>query len=314
MRSVGPPPADGELRPLFIAMHGGGGVPQHVNDSQWRVMQRYYRDQESVGGYLYLALRAPNDTWNGFYDDQISPLVERLVRQFLLFSEVDPDRVYLLGYSHGGYGAFAIGPKVPHRFAAVHSSAAAPTDGQSSPVNLRNTRFTYMIGEHDHAYGRLERCRAFDAAVAALRGERADVYPVTMEYRAGHGHGGLPDRDKIGDLADAVRDPVPAELSWELTDSVVRDFFWLAVDAPARGRRIDAVCRDNRVEVETRGPGSLALLLDARLVDFARPVTVVLGERTLELELRPSLRTLCESLLERGDPGLAYTARVALEP
>ena len=105
-------------------MHGGGGVPKAVNDSQWRVMQRYYRDQPSVSGYLYLALRAPNDSWNGFYADYVPPLVVALIRQFLLFGDVDPDKVFLMGYSHGGYGAFFIGPKIPDRFAAVHASAA----------------------------------------------------------------------------------------------------------------------------------------------------------------------------------------------
>src|SRR5262249_31189435 len=64
VREVGKKPDKGW--PLVIAMHGGGGVPKKVNDDQWEVMQRYYKDQDSVTGYKYLALRAPNDTWNGF--------------------------------------------------------------------------------------------------------------------------------------------------------------------------------------------------------------------------------------------------------
>ncbi|MGH7222352.1 MAG: transglutaminase domain-containing protein, partial [Gemmataceae bacterium] len=142
VRKVGKRPANGW--PLVIAMHGGGGAPKEVNDSQWRIMQRYYRDQPSVTGYQYLALRAPNDVWNGFYDDYVPPLVINLIRQFLLFGDIDSDKVYLIGYSHGGYGAFFIGPKIPDRFAAIHSSAAAPTDGTISPRSLRNTRFTFM--------------------------------------------------------------------------------------------------------------------------------------------------------------------------
>ena len=67
--------------------------------------------------------------------------------------------MFLIGYSHGGYGAFFIGPKIPDRFAAVHGSAAAPTDGTISPRTLRNTRFTFMVGEKDNAYGRREALR-----------------------------------------------------------------------------------------------------------------------------------------------------------
>ena len=135
-------------------MHGGGGAPKAVNDSQWEIMQHYYKDHPEVTGYKYLALRAPNDTWNGFYDDYVPPLIVRLIRQFTLLGGVDPDKVFLIGYSHGGYGAFFIGPKIPDRFAAIHSSAAAATDGTISPLSLRNTRFTFMVGENDTAYGR----------------------------------------------------------------------------------------------------------------------------------------------------------------
>ena len=65
------------------------------------------------------------------------------------------------GASHGGYGAFVIGPKMPDRFAAVHASAAAPTDGETRSENLRDLRFTVMVGDRDTAYGRADRCRAF---------------------------------------------------------------------------------------------------------------------------------------------------------
>ena len=36
-------------------------------------MQIYYRDHPEAGGYLYVALRAPNDAWNGFYDVYVYP-------------------------------------------------------------------------------------------------------------------------------------------------------------------------------------------------------------------------------------------------
>src|SRR5438477_1993124 len=176
-------------------MHGGGGAPTKVNDDQWKVMQSYYKDQPDSGGYKYLALRAPNDVWNGFYDEYCPPLVINLIRQFTLFGDVDPDKVFLMGYSHGGYGAFYIGPKIPDRFAAIHASASAPTDGTISARCLRNTRFTFMIGEKDTAYGRAERCQKFNATIEKLQQDNKGEFPVKMEWIANAGHGGLPDRD-----------------------------------------------------------------------------------------------------------------------
>ena len=174
-RHVGQKPAGGWS--LVIAMHGGGGAPQEVNDEQWHSMfHRYYKEHPEAGGYIYLALRAPNDEWNGFYDDAICPMVERLIRQFVLFAEVNPDRVYALGASHGGYGAFVIGPKMPDRFAAVHASAAAPTPGETRSENLRDLRFTVMVGDRDNAYGRADRCRAFVKEIEGLKA-RYGGYP-----------------------------------------------------------------------------------------------------------------------------------------
>ena len=308
VKTVGERPENGWA--LFIAMHGGGGVPKEVNDSQWEHMKIYYKDQPDVGGYLYLALRAPNDTWNGFYTDYVYPLIEQLCRQFLVFGDVDPDKVVLMGYSHGGYGAFSIGPKIPDHFAAVHASAAAPTDGQSSPRNLRNTVFTFMIGENDTAYGRAERCKKFDQAIRELRGDRTDIFPVKMEWKEGHGHGGLPDRDKIRDMAPNRRNTTPRELTWSITDSVVRDHFWLSVDTPKRGMEIDVTLVDNVARVRAENVDSFTLWLDSRLVDFGKPLTIEIDEKAAAIEIKPSLQALCESILRRGDPSLAGVVRV----
>jgi predicted esterase len=310
VRKVGKRPKNGW--PLFIAMHGGGGAPQKVNDSQWEHMKIYYKDQDSVEGYQYLALRAPNNVWNGFYDDYVPPLIFNLIRQFLLFGDVDPDKVFLMGYSHGGYGAFFIGPKIPDRFAAVHASAAAPTDGTISPKNLRTTRFTFMIGEKDNAYGRRERCEKFHKEVEEIKQANPGDYPVEMEFQKGYGHGGLPDRDKIKAMYPFTRNPAPRHVTWELTDAHVKHLFWLTVPAPQKGAGIDAKVADNTLTLTTHGLKEFEVGLDGRLVDFTKPLRVVLDGQAREIAIRPRFWTLCESLRERGDPNLAYTCRVRL--
>jgi hypothetical protein len=311
VKTVGERPTNGWS--LFIAMHGGGGAPKAVNDSQWEIMQRYYKDHPEVGGYLYVALRAPNDTWNGFYDDYVYPLVAQLIRSHLVFADVDPNKVFIMGYSHGGYGAYAIGPKMPDRFAAIHASAAAATDGETAALNLRNSNFSAMVGEKDTMYGRLERNQRFLAEIEQLRGKRTDIYPVIIDIKKGFGHGGLPDRDFIPEMAAAVRNPVPVELTWSMTDPVIHDFYWLHVDAPAKKKQILASCRDNRVVVTASSDvDAVEVLLDSRLVDLSKPVDVELNAATTTVDVRPSLRTLCETMLRRGDPELAFAASILI--
>jgi len=311
VRAVGTMPEDGW--PLFIAMHGGGGAPKEVNDQQWQVMQIYYRDQPQAGGYLYLAIRAPNDRWNGFYDWYNLPLTENLIRQFVLAAGVNPNKVFLMGYSHGGYGAFFIGPQMADRFAAVHASAAAPSAGDEVGLNLRNTRFSYMVGELDTMYGRKDKCLAFERFIAKLKGDQQDAYPVKLEFIKGAPHSGLRDRHKIRDMIDAVRVPVPREVSWRTSYDVVKSFNWLHLPKPGGGKEMVATCRDNKVTIEGKNLDEAALLLDERLVNFAKPLTVETGGEKSTHALRPSLRTLCETLAERGDPELMFATRVEVE-
>jgi hypothetical protein len=310
VKRVGKKPAAGW--PIFIAMHGGGGVPKKVNDSQWEVMKKYYTDQNAVEGYLYVALRAPNDLWNGFYDDYCCRLVINLIRQFTLFGEADANKAYLIGYSHGGYGAFFIGPKIPDRFAAIHASAAAPTDGTISAKSLRNTRFTFMIGEKDTAYGRRERCEKFAAEIDKLKKDNPGDYPVAMEFQKGFGHGGLPDRDKIKHMHSFTRNPVPKHLTWDLTDINLKDFFWLSIDKPGRGQTIDLKIDGNALVVRAEKVGAFSLWLDSRLVNVDGPLEVAVNGKTSRHKLMPTLATLCESLQRRGDINLTGCCRLDL--
>jgi len=201
---------------------------------------------------------------------------------------------------------------MPDRFAAVHASAAAPTDGETSPRTLRHTPFTFMIGEDDHAYGRLERCQKFDQSIKALRAEAPMDYPVTMEFKLGFGHRGLPDRDKIAQMYPAVRNPVPRDLTWAMTDCVIQDFFWLHVAHPAKGQEFDAICRDNRITVTSTNVAEASVLLDSRLVDWHSPIIVTVNGQTTEHRVEPRLLTLCQTLARRGDPELAFTTELPL--
>lgn len=309
-KQVGVRPAGGW--PLVIAMHGGGGAPKQVNDSQWRHMQIYYKDHPEAGGYLYCALRAPTDEWNGFYTDYFYPLLERLIRQFVVCGDVDADRVVAIGYSHGGYGAFALGPKLPHRFAAVHSSAAAPTDGESSPVGLHTLKFSFMVGDRDTAYGRRERCEAFSATLTELQKAHPGLYPTTFTLVANNGHTGLPDRDLLAQLVPIVRTALPTTLCWQLTDGTVCDHYWLHVPTPMRGDRVDAALTGNRLVVTRKGAANAAAWLDARLVDLGQPLEIVSDGKVSKVTPTPSLRVLCTTMRQRGDAQLAASCIVPL--
>jgi Transglutaminase-like superfamily len=310
-RHVGRKPADGWA--LVIAMHGGGNAPASVNDQQWRAMFKRYKDHPEADGYVYLSLRAPNDTWNGFYDDAICPLVERLIRQFVVLGDVNPDKVYTLGASHGGYGAFVIGPKMPDRFAAIHASASAPTPGETRGENLRDVRFTFMVGERDTAYGRAERCLDFEREIQAWRRSYGG-YPGRFEWEPGVGHR-VPDLDKLAEMLKAgPRNPHPVRIVWAQSDDVLRHFYWVEAANPLPSGRIEAAVKDNAITLKAEHQNEVVLWLDAPLVDLARPVTVTRPDgRALAITDQPNVETYCVGLEKRGDPRLAAPLRVAVD-
>jgi len=310
LRSVGKMPAGGW--PLFIAMHGGGGAPKHINDSQWAVMLQYYKDHPEKGGYLYLAPRAPTDAWNGFYTDYNLPMFATLIRQLHLVLDVNPDKIYMMGVSHGGYEAFFLGMKMADRFAAVHASAAAPPGNWRDCVNLRNIVFSCMVGENDTAHGRIDRVRGFLEGKIRLRGDNRDTYRGEVNIVKGHGHTRLPDRDKILDMYPEVRNPVPRHVIWAV-DPLVESFYWLRVQQRTKDAEVEAVCKDNVVTLTTKKLDSIGIYLDERLADLAKPMRIVANGREVTRKVAPSLLTLCETLAERGDPGYSFSVRIALE-
>ena len=105
-------------RSLFISMHGGGGAPKQVNDAQWTNQIRLgksYRPDEGI----YVAPRAPNDAWDMWHQAHIDDFFARLIEDFVVLEHVNPNRVYVLGYSAGGDGVYQLAPRTPDRWAAV---------------------------------------------------------------------------------------------------------------------------------------------------------------------------------------------------
>lgn len=317
IKNVGPVNPRAKHLPLVIAMHGGGGAPQEVNDQQWRHMQIYYKDHPEASNYLYVALRAPNNTWNGVYDDAIVPLIERLIRQLVICEHVDPRRVYTLGYSHGGYGAWVIGPKAPDLFAGVHSSAAAATDGETRHENLANLRFSFMYGELDTAYGRFERSERSAQLLAELReASGGALYPYEAWMIEGNGHGGLPDRDILPEFLQRRRTAVPTRLVWHTTDDRIDDHWWLHLPEPVSDAVLEATLDRgrNRIELQVTGVEQVELWLDERHVNPNEPLELVVnGGEPRRIELTPTANALIETMWARADPERSATMRVAVE-
>lgn len=197
----GSAPASGY--PVYIALHGGGGAPSSVNDSQWEHMKIYYRDSVSNG--IYIAPRGVSDTWDLHFQSESYPLYDRLIENLIAYENADPNRIYLLGFSAGGDGVYQVVPRMPDRFAAANMSA-----GHHNWIrfdNLLNTPFLLQVGERDSAYNRnrvaTENFITLNNLKALHRGYIHDLF-----IHAGYGHNGWYDNDESGALHRVINDPV----------------------------------------------------------------------------------------------------------
>jgi hypothetical protein len=303
-------PKPGETMPLVIALHGGGSGPKEMNDSQWEGMfTSYYKDQPEFAPYVYCALRAPNDEWNGFYDDSIAQVMERLILAFSIFGNVDPNRVVTTGASHGGYGNFVIATKIPHRFSAANASASAPTDGETQGENLRNLYFTWVNGATDTAFGRADRVQAFAKKWAEWK-EEYGGFNGGMTFLENTGHF-VPDRDKVAELLKQDRNLTPDRLIWNQTDEKVKTHYYLVDPAPKSGRRITLQLEGKTFIILCKDAEKLVLYPPADIA--LKDMVVIWGKSSTSFHLKPSCLNYAESLALYGDPNLASPYKIEVD-
>jgi hypothetical protein len=305
----GDKPAGG--RSLYISMHGGGGAPKRVNDRQWENQKRLYRLEEGV----YVAPRAPTDTWNLWHQGHIDALFDRLIENMIVFEDVDPDRVYLMGYSAGGDGVFQVAPRMADRFAAAAMMAGHPNE--TSPLGLRNLPFTIHMGGRDSAYNRNTIAREWRQKLADLRNDDPDGYVHSVIIHEDKAHWmDRKDAEAIGWMAKHRRNPLPSKIVWKQDDVVRSRFYWLAVDTKdVKGRPQVVARRDGqRFDIESKDVARLTLRFSDEMVDLDRPLTFSWGGKTLfEGRVPRTIAALSQTLGERGDRRGLFSGVVTIE-
>ena len=131
----GDKPSDG--RSMYISMHGGGNTAASVNDSQWENQKRLYKPDEGV----YVCPRAPWNDWDMWFKPPMDRLLEELIQTLAYTLDVNPDKVYLMGYSAGGDGVWRLAPRLADHFASASMMAGHP--GNVSLVNVRTCHLRY---------------------------------------------------------------------------------------------------------------------------------------------------------------------------
>ena len=293
-------------RSLYISLHGGGGAPKRVNDGQWENQKRLYRVSEGV----YAVPRAPTDAWNMWHKGHVDVLFDRLIENLIVFEGVDPNRVYVFGYSAGGDGVYRLAPRMADRWAAASMMAGHP--GNASALNLRNTPFTIHVGANDKAYNRNKVALDWARKLDELQKGDPEGYVHWAPLYRGMGHWlNRQDAAAIPWMAKYTRNPLPARIVWR-QDSHSR-FYWLAVGKLTKGAVVRAELKDQTIGIEPGEAKQLTIRLNDRMLDLDKPVTVMPKDEKLHsARAARSIGMMAKTLAERGDPTSIFSAEIVV--
>ena len=298
-------------RSLFISMHGGGNVPARLNDNQWENQKRLYRPAEGI----YVAPRAPTNTWNLWHQGHIDGFFDRLIENFVALHDVNPNRVYLMGYSAGGDGVYQLAPRMADRFAAVAMMAGHPNE--TSPLGLRNLPFALHVGERDGGFNRNKVAASWKTQLANLHEADPDGYLHHVQIHPGLGHWmNRLDAVAVPWMAKFSRTPLPARVIWKQDDVRHESFYWLAAPIEETGGRIQITAAINEQDINLDGPAGKKILvrLNDRLANLDKAISVTAnGKQVYNGKVNRTIATLARTLLTRHDPYLMFSTELEIE-
>jgi len=272
----GEKPKDG--RSLYISMHGGGGTTAATNDQQWKNQINLYKPVEGI----YLSPRSAVNEWNMWFKPHIDIFLNMIIQSAVAIMDVNPDKVFVMGYSAGGDGVYRMGPRMADHWAAASMMAGHP--GYVSPLNLRNIGFSIWMGENDRAFSRNSEAARFGGLLDSLNRENPMAYKHSVHIVEGKGHW----MDKVDTAAmywmhEFKRNPYPDKVAWHQEDVVRERFYWLSVNKSEAmpGMEVIVECKNNTINIIKNSYQTIDISLNDNLIDYSKPVKVMYEGKVL---------------------------------
>ena len=293
---------------LYFSLHGGGGVADSVNEKSWNRHKTLYNLKEGI----YLVPRSPTNTWNMWHQSHIDVFFNRLIQNMIAFHDVDPNRIFLMGYSAGGDGVYQLAPRMADRFAAAAMMAGHPNE--TSPLGLRNIGFTIHMGDSDSLYNRNGVAIEWKKNLKILRENDFNGYPhfVKIHKNKGHWMGGL-DTSAISWISNFTRNPFPKRIIWKQDDVTHNRFYWLKVKFPLKDALIIANITDQIITIEESTISDMIIRLNDDLIDMDKKIIIKYLDKEIFNGIVPrNTITISNSINEYGDHKSIYYGELSI--
>lgn len=308
-KKFGKKPADGWS--LYISMHGGGGAPAEVNDQQWENQKKLYKPSEGI----YMAPRAPTDTWNMWHQSHIDVFFARFIQLANVFEEVNTNRVYITGYSAGGDGTYQLAPRMADWFAGAAMMAGHPND--ASPLGLRNLPFALQMGADDGAYDRNKIAAEWGKKLDELQKDDPEGYVHRVNLYEGMGHWmEHKDTAAFNWMGKFDRNPYPQKVVWKQSSVTHNRFYWLAV--PKGEAKKDALLiasiDGQTIKIEKAElVNSLRINLNDEMLNLDKKVRVEFDGKVIYNDIpNRNVSTIWKSLKSRNDLKQVFCAEIPI--
>lgn len=296
---------------LYISMHGGGNAPQELNDQQWENQKKLYEPAEGI----YMAPRAPTNTWNLWHQDHIDEFFARFIQMADAFEDINTNRVYLTGYSAGGDGTYQLAPRMADWLAAAAMMAGHPND--ASPLGLRNLPFAIQVGAEDSAYNRNEIATEWDEKLDELQKTDPKGYVHKVDVYEGMGHWmEHKDTAAFNWMGQFIRTPYPDKIVWKQSGVTHNRFYWLAVpeSKAVKDALVVAAINGQTINIEkAESVDHIIIRLNDEMLDLDKKVTVEYnGKNVFNGTPKRSISTVWKTLHEHNDLNQYFSAEIEL--
>lgn len=321
---------------LVVGLHGGGeGAGDAAEATRWIA-------KDCMGLYPQ-GIQLVHDTWNTVHGERF---VLTLIEYAKVVHDVDPDRVYTMGFSMGGTGSWFMAGRHPDLLAGSSPCAGVLMASPKSQLwkkeeveqlqhglvpNVRNLAMYSYIGLADdhcmpgtflYVWDRIEELREQDPG-----GYEQFVFK-TYE---GLEHAFPPGEPETGIrwLETKKRDTFPKKLVWEYASEPFPTaepnsplprlpkhwFYWLHCKDPKDNMKVVATRDGNTIDLQIKNADwkSFDVLLNPTMIDVTRDVVVIVnGKEIYKGKPEPNVATVLETLDARADRSMCFDRRVEL--
>jgi len=322
---------------LIVGLHGGGAGAGSADGPKgtWRM-------KRCLGMYPQ-GLVITGDNWNTVQGEkQILSMIEIAKAQY----DIDPDRVYVAGFSMGGTGAWHMAGRFPDLFAGAAPCAGVLMAQPKSQLrkkeevlaiqyglvpNVRNLAMYYFIGLKDTNTMPGTYLFVQDMLKELRESDPGGYDEIHFEVYPDLAHAFPPGEPQkcLETLGKERRVTYPEKIVWEYARYpfprpvpedrtkriVIRHMYWLRHDKPEDRMEIVATRKGNEFDVSILGAGreGAYVLLNPEMIDVEKDVVVrVEGEEVYRGRPRPDVATVLETLDVKLDKRLCFDRKIPL--